>query len=204
MTFMDGRAIKRELAGLPSTSSSLTCLLLFSIPSIIDGVLIFRASMHFVKPNPQLLLLEGRRGVFTLKPMTTHHSLSSRYHSPRALGVSRVWGGGVPLGGGVGGRSRGWGRGWKVVSRWARLGGDLQSFKVKHLFPEWCCFQGHNFPWLTWETQSHLLGALDLQVFLFTRRKFWQLALSWHRRTGNMFLFSSKRAANKEEQSHSL
>ena len=108
----------------------LTCLLLFSIPSIIDGVLIFRASMHFVKPNPQLLLLEGRRGVFTLKPMTTHHSLSSRYHSPRALGVSRVWGrggflwgAGLEGGPGGGGRVGRWspaGQGWREISSHSR------------------------------------------------------------------------------------
>lgn len=75
--------------------------------------------MHFVKPNPQLLLLEGRRGVFTLKPMTTHFPAGTTGHVPL-----------VSLGCGVEGGSFG-GRGWREVPRvGAGLEGGLPLGKV--------------------------------------------------------------------------
>lgn len=52
----------------------LTCLLLFPIPFIIDRLLIFIASVRFIKPNQQLLLLQGRRAAVTSKPVAIHLS----------------------------------------------------------------------------------------------------------------------------------
>ena len=115
---MDMRAIKRKLTGFSSTSSS-TCLLLFSIPFIIDKSAYFQSFCAFYKTNPQLLLLEGRRVAVAIKPVATDFSADATARMPLAsLGYGV--GGGL-LGGGVRGGLLGDG-----------VGGGLQSFKVTH------------------------------------------------------------------------
>lgn len=126
------RQLKENWLAYRPPHPPLTYLLPFPVAFIIDRVLIFIASVHWIKQNQQLLLLEGRRVAVTLNQWPLTYPWS---HSLCDLDMRTTYSGRAcePCGGwGQRNRRATRGRGQLAASQAGEGMGEilLQSFKV--------------------------------------------------------------------------